>query len=326
VFFSAENVGKKGSRTLRPPSLNLPLPGSPATPHFNTPATSSLNPEAANFVASSERHPGQDLTVNTNWASEVNTPLVRMFPPGGEGAQKAGTSQGSAAPANAAMGMPMPMMNPFNMAMLNNMGFSNEAQLLAVQMVMSGLIQPPAMAGQKPQQQRQKPPAGNWRAPGSAKYPGSALRTGGLKSAALKTSGLRSSGLRSATPLASAGATPKDSEDIDPELLKDVPAWMKSLRLHKYNSCFEGMTWQEMVELNESALEAKGIAALGARRRLLKTFDLVRKKMGMEPMSPIDTVPASAVLPTMNSTLPRATAAELAAVPQSAHPAFASQA
>jgi hypothetical protein len=37
-----------------------------------------------------------------------------------------------------------------------------------------------------------------------------------------------------------------------------------------------------MVMLDESALEAKGVAALGARRKMLKTFEVVRKKMGLE--------------------------------------------
>lgn len=224
-----------------------------------------------------------------------------MFPKGSEGATAA-SSPGGANPALPAV----PVMNPFNMAMLNQMGFSNEAQLLAVQMVMSGLVQP----AQQPQQQRQKPANNNWRSPSSAKYPGSALRTpGALKTSGLKSSGLRSSGLRSATPLMSAGATPKDSDDIDPELLKDVPAWLKSLRLHKYTSSFEGMTWQDMVELDDAALEAKGIVALGARRRLLKTFELVKRKMGMDVATPTaeTIVPSSAVLPTINTMLPRVT-------------------
>jgi len=314
---------KQAPRHLRPPSLNLPLPGSPATPHFNTPISAIPAQEKLGLTIPEQ---SQDVVVNgSNWANEVNTPLVRMFPNGSEGKQNAAAPAGVPGMVNA--GMPaMPMMNPFNMAMLNQMGFSNEAQVLAVQMVMSGLMQPPATPGQKSGQRQPtsaKPSAGNnWRSPASAKYPASALRTGGLKSSGLKTSGLRSSGLRSATPLASAGATPKDSEDIDPELLKDVPAWLKSLRLHKYTSCFDGMTWEQMVELDEPALEAKGIVALGARRRLTKTFELVKKKMGMETSTPTaDTIPSSAVLPTIVTNFPRANRADLTA-PHSAAPTF----
>ena len=47
------------------------------------------------------------------------------------------------------------------------------------------------------------------------------------------------------------------------------------------------MTWKEMVTMDEQALEAQGVAALGARRKMLKTFEVVRKKMGIdEPTAP----------------------------------------
>lgn len=74
----------------------------------------------------------------------------------------------------------------------------------------------------------------------------------------------------------------KDKEDdVDPELLNNVPAWLRSLRLHKYTPNFEGMNWRDMVIMDEEALEAKGVAALGARRKMLKTFEAVRSKMGI---------------------------------------------
>ena len=34
--------------------------------------------------------------------------------------------------------------------------------------------------------------------------------------------------------------------------------------------------------MDEQALEAQGIAALGAKRKMLKTFEVVRRKMGIE--------------------------------------------
>lgn len=80
-----------------------------------------------------------------------------------------------------------------------------------------------------------------------------------------------------------AGNNNKDKEEeVDPALLNDVPAWLRSLRLHKYTPNFEGMNWQDMVKMDEEALEARGVAALGARRKMLKTFELVRAKMGIE--------------------------------------------
>ena len=74
----------------------------------------------------------------------------------------------------------------------------------------------------------------------------------------------------------------KDDEDVDPKLLDDIPGWLRSLRLHKYTPNFENMHWRDMVVMDEAQLEAKGVAALGARRKMLKTFEVVRKKMGIE--------------------------------------------
>ncbi|KAG6902540.1 hypothetical protein C0995_015358 [Termitomyces sp. Mi166 len=168
------------------------------------------------------------------------------------------------------MGMPglagMAPMNPFNMNMLN-MGLTPEAQLLAAQLAASGFGQhnwlgmQPVSAGLNG---RRGPPSG------------------------------RSPGLKSASSVGSRtdGGTPKAEDDVDPALLNDIPAWLRSLRLHKYTPNFEGCKWQDMVVMDEAALEAKGVAALGARRKMLKTFDLVRKKMGM------DDGPASSVPPT----------------------------
>ncbi|KAJ7497061.1 hypothetical protein FB451DRAFT_1209923 [Mycena latifolia] len=283
---------KQPSRNLRPPSLNIPLPGTPATPQFNTPLST---------LPQSQVEPaGQDVVVNRNeegsWANMVNTPLVPMF-------QKAtgnkNADQNNIGMLNPAM-FPQGMINPL---MLNNMALSNEAQLsqlLAVQMMMNGMsMQPPPVQSQKPQSTKPHH-TNNWRSPASARYPGSALRSSGLKSG-----GAKSSGLKSASSLGSA-TTPREDE-IDPELLKDVPAWLRSLRLHKYTSSFEGMTWEEMVVLDEPTLEAKGIAALGARRRLLKTFDNVKKKMGMEaPDTPVPasaTVPPASALPSVTHTI-----------------------
>ncbi|SAM06065.1 hypothetical protein [Absidia glauca] len=49
------------------------------------------------------------------------------------------------------------------------------------------------------------------------------------------------------------------------------------LRLHKYTSLFESMTWQTIILLTDDDLIEKGIAALGARRKLLKVFDQVKQ-------------------------------------------------
>ncbi|KAI9247354.1 hypothetical protein BY458DRAFT_494569 [Sporodiniella umbellata] len=74
-----------------------------------------------------------------------------------------------------------------------------------------------------------------------------------------------------------AGKEKKNTNDLlDMHILEDVPLWLRSLRLHKYNSIFENMKWQDMLKLDDQALLAKGVAALGARCKLLKVFDQVK--------------------------------------------------
>ncbi|CCK70294.1 Vts1p KNAG_0E00260 [Huiozyma naganishii CBS 8797] len=63
----------------------------------------------------------------------------------------------------------------------------------------------------------------------------------------------------------------------DPKLLTNIPAWLKTLRLHKYSDILAGVPWEELVYLDDTALEKKGVAALGARRKLLKAFNVVRE-------------------------------------------------
>lgn len=250
---------------------------------------------------------------SASWANMVNTPIDVMF-------QK--SSSDAKSPDSASL----------NMAMLTKMGFSTEAQMMAIKLVMSGLVKPlsskadegvtsPPPAPEKPSKPRARSPAvisSNWRSgpPSSSnsRYPGSALRSSknsGGKSAGLKSSGLKSSGGLSTE---SSGTTPKE-EDVDPVLLEDVPAWLKSLRLHKYTACFEGLTWREIIELDEAEMEKRGVVALGARRRLTKTSEVVKAKMGI-PLAAAPG-PASATVP---ATVAPDTPTKLPTVPHSAAP------
>lgn len=69
----------------------------------------------------------------------------------------------------------------------------------------------------------------------------------------------------------------KRSMYIDIELLSDIGAWLRSCRLHKYTGNLSGMTWQEVILLDNHDLELRGVNALGARRKLLKMFEEVRE-------------------------------------------------
>lgn len=66
------------------------------------------------------------------------------------------------------------------------------------------------------------------------------------------------------------------SEVASVDLLNNIPAWLKLLRLHKYTDCLKDMYWKDLIELNSEQLEEKGVAALGARRKLLKAFEVVK--------------------------------------------------
>ncbi|KAJ3842382.1 hypothetical protein F5878DRAFT_400149 [Lentinula raphanica] len=328
---TAPDNANKASRAMRPPSLNLP--GTPVSSQFDTHVAEN---DAASAKVKGDQ--AQELLVKpseeTSWASMVVTPQDLMFKKGSD-AQPQPNSTVTSTPAvtaptgvptgpgglvgpaaGMAAGLAAGMMNPFNMAMLNNMGFSTEAQILAVQLVMSGLVQPSGI--QKPVQPKPHSRAANsstnWRSPASARYPGSALRSSGLRSSGLR-SALKAQTPKSAVSTNTLGsATTPKTEDIDPELLKDVPAWLKSLRLHKYTDCFTGMTWEDMIDLNEEQLEKRGVVALGARRRMIKTFENVKRKMGIE-FTP--TIPVTAGVEPIPS-LP--TVSEGLSVPRSAAP------
>ena len=97
----------------------------------------------------------------------------------------------------------------------------------------------------------------------------------------------------------------KDEEEFDPAVLHNVTGWLRTLRLHKYTPNFEGMTWKEMAVMDEQALEAQAIAALGACRKMLKTFEVVRRKMGIDDptVPPPPPTPSGGLAPGSTSTL-----------------------
>lgn len=162
-------------------------------------------------------------------------------------------------------------MNPLQMNMLNlqaqmnAMGMTPEAQMLAAQMAATGFGSQGWLGLQQAAMQSNNN-SNNNRGRSGGRSPG-IPKTG--------SSGGNSSG--------GGSGTKKDEEDVDPALLNDIPAWLRSLRLHKYTPNFEKMKWQDIVILDDAGLEAKGVAALGARRKMLKTFEAVQKKMGIDP-------------------------------------------
>ena len=53
--------------------------------------------------------------------------------------------------------------------------------------------------------------------------------------------------------------------------------WFRSLRLHKYTPMFVGLGYMDIVQMDDEALEKKGVSALGARRKMLKVFEIVKQ-------------------------------------------------
>ncbi|KAK9322929.1 hypothetical protein V1517DRAFT_338297 [Lipomyces orientalis] len=72
-------------------------------------------------------------------------------------------------------------------------------------------------------------------------------------------------------------ARDSSSQLPDNALLNDIPAWLRSLRLHKYTDNLKDLKWEDLVHLSEDQLVDRGVSALGARRKMLKIFKTVRE-------------------------------------------------
>ncbi|KAI1772457.1 protein VTS1 [Hypoxylon cercidicola] len=81
---------------------------------------------------------------------------------------------------------------------------------------------------------------------------------------------------RGRSPRGRRGTSKPPEDPTDPTLLQDIPAWLRSLRLHKYTDNLKDMKWTDLVELDDKALEDRGVNALGARRKMLKVFEQVK--------------------------------------------------
>jgi len=62
--------------------------------------------------------------------------------------------------------------------------------------------------------------------------------------------------------------------------MKDVPIWLKSLRLHKYSYLFQQMTYEEMLTLTESWLDAQGVTR-GARHKIVLSIGKLKERQNV---------------------------------------------
>lgn len=74
----------------------------------------------------------------------------------------------------------------------------------------------------------------------------------------------------------------KDEKDVfsqDGTGMKDVPSWLKGLRLHKYSYIFKNMTYEEMMSITEEKLERMNITK-GARHKIVLSIQKLRERQG----------------------------------------------
>ncbi|XP_078418763.1 protein Smaug homolog 1 isoform X1 [Cetorhinus maximus] len=62
--------------------------------------------------------------------------------------------------------------------------------------------------------------------------------------------------------------------------MKDVPAWLKSLRLHKYAALFSQLTYEEMMALTEGQLEAQNVTK-GARHKIVLSIQKLKERQNV---------------------------------------------
>ena len=72
---------------------------------------------------------------------------------------------------------------------------------------------------------------------------------------------------------------------IDFKQLEDMAGFLKLLRLHKYTENLKTVKWRDWIEMDEEALEAAGVAALGARRKMIKVFEVIHRNMEEQGIS-----------------------------------------
>lgn len=237
-----------------------------------------------NNVANMGLSPGLSPNLASGWAGMNNSPAANQF---GFNIPVSPNALAGLQSPTGGMGNPLNMQMMHAMAAMGGLNNMNAAQFLAMQQQM--LQQQQAMAamaaqGQQLQQQQQNPPSSAGGRSGRQAFAGGFGNP--LPSVPGSAGGRRSPrpghspGPNSAKTPNSAGGAGGEKEDevADLSVLNDVGAWLRQLRLHKYKPNFEGSNWREMVVMDDKALEDKGVAALGARRKMLKTFELVREK------------------------------------------------
>ncbi|XP_077180144.1 protein Smaug homolog 1 isoform X2 [Paroedura picta] len=81
-------------------------------------------------------------------------------------------------------------------------------------------------------------------------------------------------------PLYSSSSVPTTINTIGTGSGTNVPAWLKSLRLHKYAALFSQMTYDEMMALTECQLEAQNVTK-GARHKIVISIQKLKERQNL---------------------------------------------
>lgn len=271
------------------------MSNTPMVPNFNQQQTSGLPPQQnnnnnntggnqADMVANATAMKLAALsTVNNRIALDDARKYRRARSNDGQG-KNSNTNQPPVSP-----GMPNPGIPGANLVMVNDQGqILNAQQIAALQ-----AQQQAAMAGR-----RSRP-----NSPGMAMQGGGSLAPMNFASpqnngflAAYDTNSMVNNGLggslglnqfgapgthegylsdhseinRGRSPRGRRGSSKPPEDPTDPNLLQDIPSWLRSLRLHKYTDNLKDLKWTELIELDDKGLEERGVNALGARNKMLK--------------------------------------------------------
>ncbi|XP_004346422.2 hypothetical protein CAOG_05749 [Capsaspora owczarzaki ATCC 30864] len=72
--------------------------------------------------------------------------------------------------------------------------------------------------------------------------------------------------------------SPRNSTTDLHSSMKDVPMWLKSLRLHKYLDLFAPLHYNQMLQLTDSELQTMGVSAAGARKKILLSIHKLKER------------------------------------------------
>ena len=64
--------------------------------------------------------------------------------------------------------------------------------------------------------------------------------------------------------------------DLRIDLADNVPSWLRWHRLHKYTVNLGDFPFERLVCLTDAQLQSLGVEAVGARRKLLRLFSLIK--------------------------------------------------